>query len=217
MHASFVFLASIQHREQVQHLFLVDLPEVTEQKVCFSSVIPPSIPKKMTKKSAVKKTVSIVQKREKEEIQNSEDDSSKKEKTVNQEVSKSSTDKTNSDEKIIKKADPVGQKFSEKDLVSAKERNQLRRLQQKNREKFLAVSSALKKEIGMHWHPPICEQEGLEVKACCTLSPRGYLEQLSIIESSSVMAYDASVVRSLKKMSFVKELWGKRFLILFRK
>ena len=229
LHLLFLFLASMQYREQVQHLFSVDAPKEIEQRVCFAAVVPPPVKKKKESKvdqSVLKKIVSIVQKtdqQEKEKINTAVDEASieksveKKKESIVEKTTEPVVRNVAEEKKTVKKKEIESKKITENDLMSAKERNELRRMQKKLREKFLLVSSALKKEIGRQWHPPVCDQEDLEAKVCCTLSPRGHLEQAFIEKSSLVMAYDLSILRALKKMSFVRELWGKRFLILFKK
>jgi hypothetical protein len=87
--------------------------------------------------------------------------------------------------------------------------------QQRKRELFFALAQAIKKEVALHWVPPITDRKGLQARVQCTVSPKGKIEQVSLVASSTVIAYDMSVVRAAWKITTEKPLWGTQFLIAF--
>lgn len=80
---------------------------------------------------------------------------------------------------------------------------------------FFELAQSIKNEVALHWVPPVTQRNDLKARVQCTVSPAGKIEQVLLVRSSQVMAYDKSVVRAAWKLSILKPLWGTQFLIAF--
>jgi hypothetical protein len=222
LHVLFIFFAGMQYREQVKNIFWINAEsQQEEKKVYFASVVKPTMQESIQKTKAAGVQISERKKEiaplpaESKIIEQKKTlvqaDSGKK---VLQEQEKPL------EKKVSPQKEPVVQKAVKKKSQYqhySKEMIQKQQAERKARERFFVIAQAIKKEIATHWHPPFSEDDQIQAKVCCTLSPRGKVEQVDIVESSMIMAYDASILRALWKCNFIQDLWGKRFLLVLKK
>ncbi len=230
LHGAFIFFAGMQYREQVKNIFWIDA-QVTqeEKKVYFASVVKPSIQEAtQTVKAAEVKISEVTKKVRRRALRYGETSLPKETKMVEQ---KKKLVPANSGKKVLQEQKKIiaEKKSMQKESIVqepekkktyqhySKEMIQKQQAERKARERFFVIAQAIKQEIATHWHPPLSEQDLIQAKVCCTLSPRGKIEQVDIVESSMIMAYDASILRALWKCNFIQDLWGKRFLLVLKK
>ena len=247
LHVLFIFFAGMQYREQVKNIFWINAESRQEEKkVYFASVVKPIMQEPIQKTKAagvqiserkkeirrralrygetslpaeqkkVEQEKTLVQANSGKKVLKEQEEPLEKKVAVEKKVS---PQKMVSEKELMQK-EPVVQEPVKKKIRyqhASKEMIQKQQAERKARERFFVIAQAIKQEIATHWHPPLSDEDLIQAKVCCTLSPRGKVEQVDIIESSMIMAYDASILRALWKCNFIQDLWGKRFLLVLKK